>query len=1347
MRGLLTTNFEVDKLDKRLDNNGQKNKLHATVLFNSKLVKMKKWFSFIMLLLVFSSNFFNFGFADDIDSLGEWDDNLEISILSEDEFPIDTTEYDSPPWWEENETEVDYIISENTIQTGNTNQIDSWENLSFSWENNILSWQETIYDSGYSIELSWENLPIDVTIDSGWLVDIDDPENIQWQGSWESLEYEEWEITPDILDIDDPEETGDNVQLPDLIISEVFFGWNKEWIEVYNAWVDFQWDLTLSGVYDGSHTRNYPDITIPHGWTQIFGNTNAYLILWDIDYIVSSPWLRIWDNSQIFIQLIYSWNILDEFGWSAEYAMNNRSLHRILSTREIIYTTTGYSLNISGNYFANPGYVFPQEIEPIEPIEPEIPEITWYDIQVPIDCEEFININSIQISEIFVWNSTYPTYIEIQSNSDNYTQIYLTWSAVNQQVSFSLEWIWDELILLTPSPLRQEKWRKTSQNSSLQLNSSWWLLLYWVDSQWDTLLDIVYITASSAGNSAYKWNQNIECAKVFSHMDKFSPWMSLWQAEFIQITPDPIIKYITVWWWGWWSSSSSQSCPEVWSSSFNASNSLSSEIQISAIKYHGNSQILKLKNKTNNDINLSDYHLQFLDWSTKNLQWATLLAKTTMSFLWNYWVPTNQDFCVNLMRDNTVVDRYCRNSLTKASDTERNEVINNGWWVITTDDWDSNQWNWDNPWWQENVVQWDEISTGQILTSTNNIKIIDIDYDPSWADGDNESVTLLLLTWTQVNLSWYKFYYTKDGKTQKTKAQIQWILSYGNRQTFKWWFAFPNSTTDKKSVTVTLISPDGNTVDTYIYNPNKITEIPAWNYKINSVVDGDTVKITYDGQEFTIRFAGIDAPESSALRCGKVECFWPEAKNYLKSLIEWKTVYFEPASMDGYDRMVWYISLNGENINEKMIRNGYAREYSYKKQSYKYQSAFKSAQNYAKNNQLWLRWNQCNGQRLCPVEETQMKYNFIFDIEKIIYDPEWNDNGNEEIWIKMIEWNTVEFGSDFYLLVNDTKKGLKKYGSISPWDTKKLVWTFGFPNNKETTVSLVYNGEILDTYIYNPETDNQLDENLSWDVVNDFGEIKIMSILPNPYGADGSNEEISLFYSWWPPGLDLSWFYLRIWTTKKKLSWSLYPDQETILKWKFSFPNKWACVEIGYGNQIFDKFCYTQPAEWQKFYISNGVLASLSTLDLSILKDSKLQNIGNKVCLVYAGQRFYCKNMPYSKLSTKRVRQNKMYKSFFDSFEDYMKDKWKIMYYDSEIRNYFELLDDIEDVISSGKSTVDIDGQKYDISQFAEMYAARYQKTPVWFILNTLKNHTPEWLFDKYRKLKQEYENYLFHVR
>jgi hypothetical protein len=56
--------------------------------------------------------------------------------------------------------------------------------------------------------------------------------------------------------------------------------------------------------------------------------------------------------------------------------------------------------------------------------------------------------------------------------------------------------------------------------------------------------------------------------------------------------------------------------------------------------------------------------------------------------------------------------------------------------------------------------------------------------------------------------------------------------------------------------------------------------------------------------------------------------------------------------------------------------------------------------------------------------------------------------------------------------------------------------------------------------------------------------------------------------------------------------------------------------------------------------------------------------------------------MPYSKLSTKKVNQNKLYKEFLDDFETYMKNNWKIMYYDSEIRNYFDLLNEIEDVIA-----------------------------------------------------------------
>lgn len=1433
---------------------------------------MKKIMSTMMLLLMISSNFFYYSFADN-EELDNFDSNV---ILNETEWGAFSIDLEKPSQSEEESIDIDwnFLFQEEWQDEGNLESDKPHDKQEINIDETLESQIEIEGNDWWAIDDTEEIVITEAKAIDGFEEILQDVE--EWEGN-----------------------------LPILIISEVFFGWNNERIEVYNAWDDFQWDLVLSGIYNGKWTRSFLNISIENWATIIFWNPGATNVLWNIEYVVSDPTLRIGDSANFSITLYYSWALLDTFVWDANFANSNTSFHRIIATKEVVVTISGYSQNVSEDYLANPWYVFLQEIEPEIPDDPEltwdiievsnlkITEIyfdwddnwfeitnfwdgdfswdltlnwnlnftistqipawiskvfannlamfensenieiisnnilfnneqinlnlmrsgetldtffvheswvdylqdwetsfekvwhwnsrtttyvwlnfdriyntnrwiaanpttyftqwenmkdvtqdrnwneiyTWENYDLSIDCDDFWNDYTVTISEVYYWNSTYPSYVELKIDDDisDYSQIFLSGSAVSSPVYFNTRWIKkNSFVLLTNSSTRYDEWRESKSNSDFNLNSSWWLILYWVDSYWEDILDIVYISRSSAGNSVYMWSEFLDCAWVFDYSDKFSPWLTIWQSQFIQITPDPIIQYIQVWLWGW-------SCSNNETPTFDSSSFSSSEIQISAIKYYWNKQILKLKNKTNSDINLREYYLQFLNWSTKNVQWNTIFAKSTMSFVWNYWLQTNQDFCVNLMKDGNVIDRYCRNSLTKATVQDEQNILNQLTFreeLESEEELDEEEWNepenLDNTWNNENLLQ------------TNLIKIIDIDYDPAWADWDNESVTLLLLTWDYADLSWYNFYYTKDGKTQKAKAKIQWILSYWIRQTFKWWFAFPNSTDDKKPVTVNLIWPDGKVVDTYIYNPNKITEIPAGDYEVVSVIDGDIIKINYNSQEFTIRFAGIDAPESSALRCGKVECFWPEARQYLKNLIEWRTISFEPASMDWYDRFVWYIYLNWENINEKLIKNWYAREYSYKNQSYEYQTRFKSAQDYARNNGLWLRWYECKWERLCPVDETQMKYNFLFNIENIIYNPDWDDNGKEEIWLTMIDWVTTEFGTDFYLLVNDTKKSLKKYGSISPLETKKLVWTFWFPNNKLTTVSLVYNWEILDTYIYNPELDKLVDTGSTlstWDeLLSKISQFQILSILPNPFWADWSNEEIELFCKSELSNLNLSsWFYLQIWTSKKYLKWEISTNESVNLKWAFSFPNKWWCVELGYKWFIFDKFCYIQPDEWQKFYVSNWVIESISTLDLSILKNSKLQNIGNKVCLTYAGQKFACKNMPYSKLSTKRINQNKMYKSFFDSFEDYMKDNWKIMYYDSEIKNYFDLLDEIEGVVSVGNTKLEIGGSVYDISDFQSIYEAKYKKTASQSFSDIIRKFVSNELIEKYEQLKNEY--------
>ncbi len=129
-------------------------------------------------------------------------------------------------------------------------------------------------------------------------------------------------------------------------------------------------------------------------------------------------------------------------------------------------------------------------------------------------------------------------------------------------------------------------------------------------------------------------------------------------------------------------------------------------------------------------------------------------------------------------------------------------------------------------------------------------------------------------------------------------------------------------------------------------------------YKVIKVVDGDTIAVDIDGVNTTIRMIGIDTPEVVDPR-KPVQCFGQEASNKTKSILSNQMVGIEldasQGKYDKYNRLLAYVFLeDGINFNEYMIKEGYAYEYTYSL-PYKYQSAFKSAQQYAEENKkgLW----------------------------------------------------------------------------------------------------------------------------------------------------------------------------------------------------------------------------------------------------------------------------------------------------------------------------------------------------------------------------------------------------------
>ena len=158
------------------------------------------------------------------------------------------------------------------------------------------------------------------------------------------------------------------------------------------------------------------------------------------------------------------------------------------------------------------------------------------------------------------------------------------------------------------------------------------------------------------------------------------------------------------------------------------------------------------------------------------------------------------------------------------------------------------------------------------------------------------------------------------------------------------------------------------------------------NYTLLEVVDGDTIRVkNSEGKEQSVRMIGLDAPESTTMRFGHMECFGKEASSHLAQLLSWVSqieleVDTTQTSTDKYWRLLGYVVVNGVNLNQKMIEDGYGFEYTYNL-PYKYQSEFKSAQKIASEKKFGL-WSDsaCKGERKAIEEKPEQVAEKIYHL-------------------------------------------------------------------------------------------------------------------------------------------------------------------------------------------------------------------------------------------------------------------------------------------------------------------------------------------------------------------------------
>lgn len=156
-----------------------------------------------------------------------------------------------------------------------------------------------------------------------------------------------------------------------------------------------------------------------------------------------------------------------------------------------------------------------------------------------------------------------------------------------------------------------------------------------------------------------------------------------------------------------------------------------------------------------------------------------------------------------------------------------------------------------------------------------------------------------------------------------------------------------------------FLAPNNSTSNHYPYEKfpkSTIAYSSDIEARVEKVFDGDTILLT-TGE--VVRYQGIDTPEIAHLP-KKAECYGEIAKKRNEKLVLGKNIRLvkDETNYDYYGRLLRYIYVDGELINEKLVREGMAFVVIYPPDE-KFSDQLKKTEGIARKENIGV-WRDCD---------------------------------------------------------------------------------------------------------------------------------------------------------------------------------------------------------------------------------------------------------------------------------------------------------------------------------------------------------------------------------------------------